>query len=119
MPIYCCETESGRNEFYGAFHRAGHPEANMYHRPGLPAAVTGSSGCYAWLMFTFKASRRRAGAANSYSPSIVTVGVSVAVCEIFNVKEWRDLENQVKGHSRSLKIRRSIDRTRLSIRPPL
>ena len=31
----------------------------------------------------------------SYSPSIVTVAVSVAVCEIFSVKEWRDLENQV------------------------
>jgi len=39
-----------------------------------------------------------------YSPSIVTVAVSVAVCEIFNVKEWRDLVNQVRGHSRSLKI---------------
>jgi len=31
----------------------------------------------------------------SYSPSIVTETVSVAVYEIFNVKEWRDLENQV------------------------
>ena len=40
----------------------------------------------------------------SYSPSVVTVAVSVAVCEIFNVKEWRDLENQVRGRSRSLKI---------------
>jgi len=40
----------------------------------------------------------------SYSPSIVTVVVSVAVCEIFNVKEWRDLENQVNGRSRSLKM---------------
>jgi len=30
------------------------------------------------------------------------VAVSVAVCEIFSVKEWRDLENQVKG--RSLKM---------------
>jgi len=40
----------------------------------------------------------------SYSPSIVTVVVSVAVCEIFNVKEWRDLENQVMGRSRSLKM---------------
>ena len=40
----------------------------------------------------------------SYSPSIVTVAVSVAVCEIFNVKEWRDLENQVRGRSRSLKM---------------
>ena len=40
----------------------------------------------------------------SYSSSIVTVAVSVAVCEIFNVKEWRDLENQVGGRSRSLKM---------------
>jgi len=40
----------------------------------------------------------------SYSPSIVTVAVSVAVCEIFNVKEWSDLKNQVKGRSRSLKM---------------
>jgi len=33
----------------------------------------------------------------SYSPSIVTVALSVAVCEMFSVKECRDLENQVKG----------------------
>jgi len=33
----------------------------------------------------------------SYSPSIVTVAVSVAVCEIFSVTEWHDLENQVRG----------------------
>jgi len=32
------------------------------------------------------------------------MAVSVAVCEIFNVKEWRDLENQVRGRSRSLKM---------------
>jgi len=40
----------------------------------------------------------------SYSPSIVTVAVSVSVCEIFSVKEWRDLENQVRGRSISLKM---------------
>ena len=40
----------------------------------------------------------------SYSPSIVTMVVSVAVCEIFSVKEWHDLENQVRGRSRSLKV---------------
>ena len=45
----------------------------------------------------------------SYSPSIVTMAVSVAVCEIFSVKEWHDLENQVRGRSRSLQWRRSID----------
>ena len=40
----------------------------------------------------------------SYSPSIVTMAASVAVCKIFSVKEWRDLGNHVKGRSRSLKI---------------
>ena len=42
----------------------------------------------------------------SYSPSIVNVAVFVAVCEIYmySVKEWRDLENQVRGRSRSLKM---------------
>jgi len=40
----------------------------------------------------------------SYSPSIVTMAVFVAICEIFSVKEWRDLENQVRGRSRSLKM---------------
>jgi len=40
----------------------------------------------------------------SYLPSIVTMAVSVTVCEIFSVKEWCDLENQVRGRSRSLKI---------------
>ena len=38
----------------------------------------------------------------SYSPSIVTTAVSVAVCDIFSVKEWPDLENRVRVHSRSL-----------------
>jgi len=40
----------------------------------------------------------------SYSPSIVTMAVSVTVCEIFSVKEWRDLRNHVRGHSRLLKM---------------
>ena len=40
----------------------------------------------------------------SYSPSIVTMAVSVAVCEIFSVKEWCDLENGVRVRSRSLEI---------------
>jgi len=39
-----------------------------------------------------------------YFPLIVTVAVSVAVCEIFSVKEWRYFENQVRGRSRSLKM---------------
>ena len=40
----------------------------------------------------------------SYSPSIVTMAVSVAVCEIFSVKEWRDLDSQVRDRSKSLKM---------------
>jgi len=42
----------------------------------------------------------------SYSPSIVTIAVSVAILEIFSVKEWPDLEIWVWGPSRSLKIAR-------------
>ena len=52
----------------------------------------------------------------SYSPSIVTMAASVAICEVFSVKEWRDFENQVQGHC---KWRRSIDHMRLSIGRPL
>ena len=55
----------------------------------------------------------------SYSPSIVTVAISVAVCEIFRVKEWRDLENQVCGRSRSLKMSCAIDHMQLSVGRPL
>ena len=39
-----------------------------------------------------------------YSLSIVIMAVRVAVCEIFDVREWRDLENQVRGRSRSLQM---------------
>jgi len=44
-----------------------------------------------------------------YSPSIVTMAVSVAVCELFSVKAC-DLGNWVKGRSRSLKMA-PFDRT--------
>jgi len=40
----------------------------------------------------------------SYSPSIVTMAVSLTVYEIFSIKEQRDLENWVRGCSRSLKL---------------
>ena len=40
----------------------------------------------------------------SYSSSKVTMAVSVAVCEIFSVKEWCDLENRVRVRSRSLEM---------------
>ena len=42
----------------------------------------------------------------SYSSSVVIMAVSVAVCEIFSVKQWHDLENQVRDRSRSLKMSR-------------
>ena len=38
----------------------------------------------------------------SYSPSIETMVVSLAISELFNVKEWRGLENWDRGCSRSL-----------------
>ena len=40
----------------------------------------------------------------SYSPSIVTIAVSIAISEIFNVKQWPDLEIWVWGQSQSLKM---------------
>ena len=55
----------------------------------------------------------------SYSPSIVTMVVSVAVCdcEIFSVKEWCDLEHGVRVRSRSLEMA-PFDRIRVPIRLP-
>ena len=38
-----------------------------------------------------------------YSPSIVIMAVSLAILEIFSVKEWPDLEIWVWGRSRSFK----------------
>jgi len=39
----------------------------------------------------------------SYLPSVVTMALSIAVCEIFSVKEWCDLENTVRVCSRLLR----------------
>ena len=50
----------------------------------------------------------------SYSPSIVTMAVSVAVCDIFSVKEWPDVENRVRVRSRSLEMS-PIDRSHTSL----
>jgi len=55
----------------------------------------------------------------SYSPSIVTMAVSLTISQIFSIKEWLDLEIWVwvvQGH---LKWHGSIDHVRLSIGPPL
>jgi len=40
----------------------------------------------------------------SYLPSIVTTAVSVAICEIFSIKEWCDLKIRVRVCSRSLEM---------------
>ena len=40
----------------------------------------------------------------SYLPSIVIMAVCLAISEIFSVEQWHDLENQVRGRSRSLKM---------------
>jgi len=52
----------------------------------------------------------------SYSSSIVTMAVSVAISQIFSVKQWPDLEIWVWGLSSSLKM---APFDRLSISPPL
>ena len=57
-------------------------------------------------------------AAVSYSPSIVTMAVYVAVCEIFSVKEWCDLENRVRFVQGHWKWHHLIDRIRIPIRLP-
>jgi len=53
----------------------------------------------------------------SCSPSIVTMVVAVAVCEIFSVKEWCDLENGVRVGSRSLEMA-PFDRSHTSFYSP-
>jgi len=49
-----------------------------------------------------------------YSPSVVTMAVSVAVCDIFCVKEWPYLGNRVRIRSRSL-VMAPIDRSHTSL----
>ena len=53
----------------------------------------------------------------SYSPSIITMAVSVVVCEIFSVKEWCDLENRVRVRSVSLEMAQ-FDRSHTSSYSP-
>jgi len=55
----------------------------------------------------------------SYSLSIVIMAVSLAVSEIFSVKEWPDLEIWVLVLQGHWKWRGSIDHVWLSISPPL
>ena len=48
----------------------------------------------------------------SYSPSIVTMAVSLTVSDIFSIKEWRDLETGGRVVQGNWKWRRSIDHNR-------
>ena len=52
-----------------------------------------------------------------YSPSIVTMAVSVDVCEIFSVKEWCHFENRVRVRLRSLEMA-PLDRSHTSFYSP-
>ena len=62
-------------------------------------------------LVTFKSS-----GAVSYSPSIVTLAVSVAVCERFSLKEWCDFENRIRVSSRSLEMA-PFDRSHIDHHP--
>ena len=42
----------------------------------------------------------------SYSPSIVTMALSLAISQMFSTKEWPDLEIWVWGPLRSLRMTR-------------
>jgi len=53
----------------------------------------------------------------SYSPFIVTMAVSLAISEIYSVKEWRDLENRVRVRSTSLEMA-PFDRSHTSCYSP-
>jgi len=55
----------------------------------------------------------------SYSRSLATMAVSLAISEIFSVKEWRDLEMWVRGLQGSGKCRNSIDNIPFLISQPL
>ena len=49
----------------------------------------------------------------SYSPSVVTMAVSVAVCDIFSVKEWPDYETGLGFVQGYRKWHQLIDRIRV------
>jgi len=51
-----------------------------------------------------------------YSASIVTMAVSVAVCEIFSVKEWCDLKTALRFVQGHWKWQNLIDHIRVPMR---
>jgi len=57
----------------------------------------------------------------SYSPYLrITMAISLAISEIFSIKEWLDLEIWVWARSKSFKMARfdNLEHIRLSIGPP-
>ena len=54
----------------------------------------------------------------SCSPSIVTLTVSIAICETFNAKKWCELENRVGFVQGHWKWNHLIDSIRVPIRLP-
>jgi len=52
----------------------------------------------------------------SYSPSIVTMAIFLAISEMFSIKEWPDLEIWVWGRSRSLNMAQ-CDGPRMTLLP--
>jgi len=65
----------------------------------LKAGLEVTQGDSNWCHLSFESL-----SAVSYSSSIVTMAESLTVYEIFSVKVYRDLENWVRGCSRSLKV---------------
>jgi len=54
-----------------------------------------------------------------YSPSIVTMAVSLAISQIFSIKEWPELKSGFGVVQVHLKWRGSIDHVQLSTGSPL
>jgi len=68
---------------------------NVKEWPDLEIWVWGPSRSSNWLRClsrSLKLVSFKSLSVVSYSPSIVTMAVSAAILEIFNVKEWTDLE---------------------------
>jgi len=75
----------------------------LYHFPGIGRSLmTLTTLVGHWT--SFKRVPFESFGAVSYSPSIVTMAISLTVYNIFSIKEWHDLENCVIGCSRSLNM---------------
>jgi len=80
-------------------HCIDHTRLDVEYYPDLEMRVRGHSRSLKMVLF-------ESLGAVSYSPSIVTMAVSLAILEIFCVKEWLDLKIWVCGCSKSLNMSR-------------